>query len=210
MAWFPHPQTYRPTQTSTAMNLRRLSCFVTMTLCAFTFLFATPSTSLAEAKIVGTLKVKGTVLQNKKPSKNGTAVRNGDLIETGPNQTAIVTLSRGGYVFIKKHTRVRIFDHDGEPVEFLVVFGGIDLRGLDNKQPNEWPAGWIGSKTGENGETETGAEPLPFLAAFGFGNFSFPSIGGGSSSSSGSTVSVTLPNGEIALYSSLGQFIGFK
>ena len=158
------------------------------------------------ADVVGILVCKGTVLKNKQPAKNGDEVRNGDIIQTPENRTAIVSLSRGGEVYIHKMTRVRIYDAAGEPMEFLVVFGGIDLRGLDNRDPSEWPAGWAGDASAAI-DGETGGAPLPYLAAFGFGNFSFPAIGGGSPTSN-QVISQVLPNGTIVFLNSLGQVIG--
>jgi hypothetical protein len=54
----------------------------------------------------------------------------------------------------------------------------------------------------------TGADILPFLSAFGFGNF--PAGVSGGSSASGTVTSVTLPNGRVALFDGFGRFIRFQ
>jgi hypothetical protein len=192
------------TKTLTMKPYRSLSFLITSALCAFAFLFSTPA---AEARVVGTLSCKGSVQKNKQPAGNGSEVNNGDIIQTGPNQTAIVTLGRGGQVFIKKMTRVRIFETEGQPMEFVVVFGGIDLKGFEGRSPSEWPAGWAGDGAGASDADGDGdVAPLPYLAAFGFGNFSFPSIGGGSATSSAVTSRV-LPGGQVVFLNSLGQVV---
>lgn len=196
--------TCNPQNKPTQMKPNRSQSFLlTAALCAFAFLVATPQ---AEARVVGTLKCKGTVLKNKQPAGNGDEVSNGDVIQTGPKQTAIVTLNRGGEVSIRSMTRVRIFDSEGQPMEFSVVYGGIDLKGLEGRSPSEWPAGWAGDGN-VNGSDDSGdVAPLPYLASFGFGNFSFPSIGGGSSTSNVVTSRVG-PNGQVVFLNNLGQVI---
>jgi hypothetical protein len=181
---------------------RSLSLLVTSALFVFAFLFSTPA---AEARVIGILQCKGTVLKNKQPAKNGDEVNNCDVIQTSASQTAVVVLNRGGEVFIRKMTRVRICENEGQPMEFAVVFGGIDLKGFEGRNPSEWPEGWAGD--GSAGDDDSGeVAPLPYLAAFGFGNFSFPSIGGGSSTSSVVTSRV-LPNGSIVFLNDLGQIL---
>jgi len=159
--------------------------------------------------VIGTIQCKGTVKKNKGTASNGDEINNCDVIQTGPNQTAVVTLNRGGQIFIRKMTRVRICENEGQPMEFSVVFGGIDLKGFEGRNPSEWPAGWVGDgKTSvDNASVDDDSgdvAPLPFLAAFGFGNFSFPSIGGGSSGSPGVT-SPVLPGGAVGFLSNLNQ-----
>ncbi len=136
---------------------------------------------------IGILKIIGTALINKQPARNGAKIHSGDVIETGPNQTAIIVLNSGGEIFLYSSTRVRLGGGGTKPVTTHVVFGRIKKSGED--------------------EDSTGAEPLPFLAAFGFGNTS-PS--GGGSSASGSVLTVALPNGHIVFFDSNGSFIKFQ
>ena len=139
---------------------------------------------------IGTLKVKGTVLVNKKPAKSGAEIHSGDIIQTAADQTAIIILIGGGEISIEVSTRVRIGGGGNEPVTINIVFGHAETHGQNN------PSGGDG----------TGAESLPYFAAFGFGNFPAGG-GGGSSSSGGSAVTVVLPGGLIVFLDSLGRFI---
>jgi hypothetical protein len=184
------------------MNLRRFSFLATTALCAFIFLFGAPSAQAA--RIIGTLYVKGTVLMNGQTASNGASVENCAKIQTRANP-AKVALVRGGYVLIKPYSRVRVCDFENEPIDLAIVYGGAEVHNLDNKKPPQWLAGWFGTEHGQ-GE-DTGAEPLPYLAAFGFGNFP---AGGGSSSPSGNVLSVVLPNGHIVFFGGAGNFIGFR
>lgn len=157
---------------------------------------------------IGTLKVKGIILVNRQPAKDGDIIRSGDVIETPANLTAIIVLTRGGEVSVRKMTRVRVVDHAGEVPEFIILFGGVDLRGLDNKLPSEWHGGWPGNPSGDPGDSGNGADPLPYLAVFGLGNF--PIALGSSSSGNGTVVTAALPGGIVILYDSLGRFLGFQ
>jgi hypothetical protein len=172
------------------MNLRNFS-FLATTLCVFSFLFAPVAAQAEETRVIGKLYIqeKGKILLNDKSAKSGADVRNGSKVQTFAFP-AKVFLVRGGTVYIKAYSRVRIFDFEDEPIRLDIVYGGGEVRLLDNRRPDQWPAGWIGSETADGA---TGLEPLPYLAAFGFGNFSFPSIGGGGSSGSGTSGSGTTP-----------------
>jgi hypothetical protein len=181
---------------------RSFSLFVAVALFAFAFLFA--SNAQADSRVIGTLQCKGSVLKNKQTASAGDEVRNGDVIQTGSNQIATVELSRGGKVLIKKMTRVRIFDNQGQPMDFAVVYGSIELQGVDGRRPGDWPAGWAGDGTVPDSEGDVA--PLPYLAAFGFGNFTFPSIGGGSATSS-TVTSRVLPNGQVIFLNDLGEVL---
>jgi len=188
---------------------RSLSFLVTSALCALGIILSAPA---SEARVVGTLVCKGSVKKNQQPAGNGAEVNNGDVIQTGPDQTAVVNLGRGGQVFIRKMTRVRIFETEGQPMEFAVLFGGIDLKGFEGRNPSEWPAGWAGDGDGGangNGDGDSDAAPLPYLAAFGFGNFTFPSIGGGSPTS-GTVTSRVLPDGSVVLVNNIGQIVNLN
>lgn len=164
------------------MNLRNFS-FLATTLCIFSFLFAPAAAPAAEARIIGKLYAKGKVLLNDKSAQSGADVRNGSKIQTFA-QPAKVFLIRGGTIYIKAYSRVRVWDFEDEPIRLDIVFGGAEVRSLDNKRPDQWPTGWIGNGNGVP-DGATGLEPLPYLAAFGFGNFSFPSIGGGGGGGTG-------------------------
>ena len=173
------------------MNLNpRLSFLAATALCALPFLFATASAHAVRERIVGTVNVEGepTVLINKKPAQSGTDLRCGDIIETDANETVTVTLASGQRYVIDPGTKVRLTCDGSGPVRFLVIYGGI--HPLDTSHGDH-------------------LDPLPYLAAFGFGNFSFPSIGGGSSSN-GNVVSVVLPGGRIAFFDSAGNFVRFN
>jgi len=138
---------------------------------------------------IGILKVTGIILINKEPAKNGAKIHSGDVIETGADQTAIIILTGGGKISLDNSTRLRLGGGGTKPITTIVVFGHITKTGMDDE------------------DEDTGAEPLPFLAAFGFGNIS---PGGGGSASSGSVLSIVLPDGHIAFYDSAGHFVGFQ
>lgn len=197
------------------MKLRRLSFLATAALCALPVLAETrpltgPQPYDAESaarrgtvgqtltgfsertvkkkeKTVGTVKIEGggSVRINGKTAGNGASLSVGDLIET--TESVTVTLASGVEYVIDPGSRVRLTrDHSGV-VRLLVIYGGVHPVGA-------------GDDT---------IDPLPFLAAFGFGNSSFPSIGGGNSSNS-NVVSVVLPSGAIAFFDSTGKFVRFN
>lgn len=162
------------------MSLNPRLSFLATILCAFAMLFATPVAPAAPAKkerIVGTVKIEGggTVRINGKTTQSGATLRCGDLIET--TESVIVSLTSGKEYVIDPATRVRLTCTGNSPVRFLVIYGGIH------------PVG-----TGDDT-----IDPLPYLAAFGFGNFSFPSIGGGTSADTG----------KIPIFNASGAVIGF-
>jgi len=174
---------------------RSLSLIITTALCALAFLF---SASDAEAKVIGSIKVTGKVTKNKKRVKTGDEISDGDIIETDDKSKAILFLDKGGEVTVNQGTKLRVFDTASQPMQFSVVYGDIDMRGFENRNPADRPGGANGN--------DSGAEPLPYLAAFGFGNFSFPAIGGGSSPTA-FVVSQTLPNGRVVFLNELGQVL---
>ncbi len=138
---------------------------------------------------IGTLHVQGTALINKKPAQNGDIVHSGDVIETPAGETAIIDLGRGADISISKSTRVRIGGGGSEPITTYVIFGSIEIHGLN-----------------PNGQNVDDVDSFPYFSSFGFGTF--PS--GGGSSSSGGVLSVVLPGGRIVIYDSLGRLIGFQ
>jgi ferric-dicitrate binding protein FerR (iron transport regulator) len=140
---------------------------------------------------IGILKIIiGTALINREPAKNGAKIHSGDVIETGPNQTVIIVLNGGGEISLDNSTRLRIGGGGTRPITTHVVFGHITTIGL-----------------GAEDEDSSGADPLPFLAAFGFGNLA---PGGSGSSASGRVLTVALPNGYIVFFDSAGNFIKFQ
>lgn len=167
----------------------RFSFLVTI-LCAFFSVFATETASAAKKKekIVGMTKVEGggTFRINDQTVPSGTPVRCGDILET--KESVQVTLNSGKVYIAEVTSRVRLVCRNDGTVTFLVIYGGVHT--IDH----------LGGDT---------IDPLPYLAAFGFGNFSFPSIGGGNSSN-GNVVSVVLPSGRIAFFDSAGNFVRFN
>ncbi len=162
------------------MNLNpRLSFFATI-VCAFSFIFAPATASAAKKKegIVGIIKVDGdgTFRINDKTVTSGSAVRCGDLAET--KERAELTLNSGKVYVIEVNSRVRFVCQGDGAVAFLVVFGGVHA---------------VGSEVSDT------IDPLPYLAAFGFGNFSFPSIGGGTQTDSGKT----------PIFNAKGELVGY-
>ena len=182
------------------MNFRRLSFLTTMTLCALAFIFSAVNASAAEGVVIGTLKfARGcTVLVNGKKQANGYQVHAGDVINTSPTCKARVELTDGGTLAINTNTRVRVY-LEGRTVVAAVLVGGVNYIPAVTPGGNEVPV--VVETPG------SGAEPLPYLAAFGSANFP---AGGGSSSGSGNIVSVVLPNGRIAYYDSFGNFIRYN
>ena len=141
---------------------------------------------------IGTLRLKGTALINKKPAKDGDIIHAGDVIETA-DDTATIALAGGGTISVEKSTRVRLGGGGKGVVITYVIFGHIDTEGLNNNE----------------GDGATGAEPLPYIPVLGFGNF----YSGGSASqlsANGSVLSAVLPGGLIGLFDSLGNFIRLR
>ncbi|MEO6785356.1 MAG: hypothetical protein ABI318_04410 [Chthoniobacteraceae bacterium] len=176
------------------MNLRRLSSLATTLLCALAFLFPAGHASAQDGAVIGTLTfARGcTVLVNGAEVVSGTKIHAGDVVKTSPSCKAQIKFTNGGTLAINTGTQVRIYI-DGKVFVAAVAYGSVT------------PAdqGRVRVVVASNGDD--GVEPLPYLAAFGFGNFP----AGGGSSSSGNVTSVVLPNGHIAFFSS-GSFIGFN
>ena len=84
---------------------------------------------------------------------------------------------------------MRIYLEGGSLVS-AVLIGGVNYVPSTTPGPNDVPV--IVENSG------TGGDPLPFLGAFGFGNFSFPSIGGGSAA-----------NNRLPITNASGVVIGF-
>lgn len=141
---------------------------------------------------IGTLKVKGIILLNKKPAKNGDIVHTGDIIETTDDLTAIIIVTGGGEIFIGKLTRVRVSGGGNDPVITTTLFGTVKTFGLGNIDDDPGDSGW---------------DTLPYFPALGFGNTAGTSNGGGGSSASGGVVTVAQPNGQIFIFDSFGRFI---
>ncbi len=180
-------------------NTRLFRLFATI-LSAFAFVFSATPASAEDEAVIGTLTyAKGcTVLVNGIQQPSGYQVHAGDAIKTSSKCKAQVRLAgaygfggksdgkaviaqgdsdngagnggRGGVIVIDPGTRVRLY-LDGNSVVAAVLVGGIHYFPGLRPGPDENPAIVDGSSSDLN--------PLPFLAAFGNGNFSFPSIGGG-------------------------------
>lgn len=185
----------------------RPTILATVALCAVPFVHTATTAVAAEGRIIGQLFVKGTVKLNGETARSGADVVNGSKLITG-KEPARVNLFRGGYVLIKPFSSVRIFEQEGEPIRLDIVFGSGEVRNLDNRAPGEQPPGF-GDGPGAGLPDDGELTPLPYTAAFGFGNFSFPSIGGGGSAN-GPVTSRTLPDGSVGLFDSTGTFIGFQ
>jgi hypothetical protein len=168
------------------MNLRRLSFLATVALCALPFLFPANAAPISnndwqdnpsqkkKEKTVGTVKVEGggSVKINGKTAGNGAKLKCGDTLETG-NDPVDVALEGGKEYTVDPGTKVKITCSPlNGAVALLVIYGGIHPVGGD--------ADYL--------------QPLPWLAAFANGNSSFPSIGGGAS---GRTISTVLPTGQV-------------
>ena len=139
---------------------------------------------------IGILQVKGIVLVNKKPAKDGDVIHSGDIIETTGDQVAIIIVTDGGKISIGKLTRARFGGGNGDPVTATALFGNVQTFGLAD----------IGSDTGGSGW-----DTLPYFPALGIGNIPGSSTGG--SSASGGVVTVAQPGGQIFVFDSLGHFI---
>ena len=174
------------------MNLTpRLSQLVATVLCALALIFSTTHASAQDSPVIGTLTfARGcTVLVNGQKQASGYQVHAGDVIKTSARCKAQVRLTDGGSLVINAGTRVRIYLEGGSLVS-AVLIGGVNYVPSTTPGPNDVPV--IVENSG------TGADPLPFLGAFGFGNFSFPSIGGGSAA-----------NNRLPITNASGVVIGF-
>ena len=174
------------------MNLTpRLSQLVATVLCALALIFSTTDASAQDSPVIGTLTfARGcTVLVNGQKQASGYQVHAGDVVKTSARCKAQVRLTDGGSLVINAGTRVRIYLEGGSLVA-AVLIGGVNYLPSTTPGPNDVPV--IVENSG------TGADPLPFLGAFGFGNFSFPSIGGGSAA-----------NNRLPITNASGVVIGF-
>ena len=174
------------------MNLTpRLSQLVATVLCALAMIFSTTDASAQDSPVIGTLTfARGcTVLVNGQKQASGYQVHASDVIKTSARCKAQVRLTDGGSLVINAGTRVRIYLEGGSLVS-AVLIGGVNYVPSTTPGPNDVPV--IVENSG------TGADPLPFLGAFGFGNFSFPSIGGGSAA-----------NNRLPITNASGVVIGF-
>ncbi len=142
---------------------------------------------------IGTLKVKGVVLLNRKPAKDGDPVHSGDIIETSGDDIAIIIVTSGGQISIDRRSRVRIGGGGNDPVTATAIFGNVETFGL-------------GDDAADGDGTAFGYDP--YLPAFGFGNIPPPS--GGGSSASGGVTTAALPDGRIGIFDSFGRFIRFQ
>ncbi|MEO6740502.1 MAG: FecR family protein [Chthoniobacteraceae bacterium] len=136
--------------------------------------------SQQQSVAVGTLRVKGTVLVNRKPAANGDIIHNGDTIETAEGKIVIVAVIGGGEIAIDPSTKVRVRGGGTEPVTIRVIYGHAETHGLP----------------GTNSDDVTGTDSLPYLSVFALGYFP----GGGRSTSNGSVITLVLPNGATAFF----------
>jgi hypothetical protein len=201
------------------LNTRVFRLFATV-VSAFALMFASTPASADEGPVIGTLTyARGcTVLVNGRQQPSGYAVHAGDAIKTsasckanvrlangygyggrhdgkaviaqGDNDDAASNGGRGGVIVIDPATRVRLY-LEGNSIIAAVLIGGVHYYPGLRPGPDEDPALVDGSGSG--------ADPLPFLAAFGFGNFSFPSIGGGGATN----------NNRIPVRNSAGVIVGY-
>lgn len=175
------------------MNLNpRLSQLVATVLCALALIFSTTAASAQDTPVIGTLTfARGcTVTVNGQKQASGYQVHAGDVIKTSARCRAQIKLSDGGTVAINAGTRVRFY-LEGNSLVASVLVGGVNYLPSTTPGPNDVPV------IVEN--SDSGTEALPFLAAFGFGNFSFPSIGGGGSSAN-SKIPITNASGVVVGY----------
>ena len=139
--------------------------------------------------LIGTISFKAgcTVTVNTLKVESGYKVYAGDAIRTSPGCAAKVRLIEGGSLAIAPGTRVRIY-LEGATVVAAVLVGGV------NYAPGHTPGGNENPVIVENSPGD-GAEPLPYLPAFGYG--SFPIIGGGGSSdvASAALIKLLIDNG---------------
>lgn len=205
------------------LNTRISRLFATV-LSAFALIFASAPASADDSAVIGTLTyARGcTVLVNGRQQPSGYQVHAGDAIKTSAHCKAQVRLAsgygyggksvvphdgksaigqgdsddggsnggRGGVIVIDPSTRVRLY-LEGNSIVAAVLIGGVHYFPGLRPGPDEDPAFVDGSGSG--------ADPLPFLAAFGFGNFSFPSIGGGAG----------VNNNRIPVRNAAGVIVGF-
>ena len=164
------------------MNIKhRLSHLIAITLSVFALIFSTTHATAQDTPVIGTLDFKSgcTVKVNGAKVESGYQVHAGDVIKTSPSCAAKVRLIEGGSLAITPGTRVRVY-LEGNTVVAAVLVGGVNYSPGHTPGSNETPV------VVENSPGD-GAEPLPYLPAFGYG--SFPIIGG---SGSGDTASAAL------------------
>jgi hypothetical protein len=197
------------------LNTRLFRLFATV-LSAFALMFASAPASADDSPVIGTLTyARGcTVLVNGTRQPSGYQVHAGDAIKTSSSCKAQVRLAngygyggkaviaqgdsddgssdggRGGVIVIDPGSRVRLY-LEGNSILAAVLIGGVHYYPGLRPGSDENPAIVDGSSSD--------ADPLPFLAAFGFGNFSFPSIGGGGAAN----------NNRIPVRNAAGVIVGF-
>jgi hypothetical protein len=177
-------------QTSIVMNISPRISFLVTTLCSIAFFFAssTPASAAKPQKVVGTVKAEPgvTVTINGSTAEDGAALRCGDVIVTTQGVTGVFNV--GPAYIIDPSTKVRIVCNGNGPVSLLVVYGGV--RPVDGG--------------------DDVFEQIPYNAALGVGNNTFPSIGGGGDSSFGKIP--ILKNGVVvgyALTDANGKVVAF-
>ena len=172
------------------MNLKnRLSHLIATMLGMLALMFSTTNANAQDTPVIGTINFKAgcTVRVNGSKVENGYQVHAGDVIKTSPSCAAKVRLTEGGSLAINPGTRVRVY-LEGTTVVAAVLVGGV------NYTPGHTPGGNENPVIVENSPGD-GAEPLPYLPAFGYG--SFPIIGGGGSSdvASAALIKLLIDNG---------------
>ena len=215
-----------PTQLTDMHMNAHISRLLATVLSAFALMIASAPVSADEAPVIGTLSyARGcTILVNGRPQPSGYQVRAGDAIKTSSHCKAKVRLSegygfegksvvaqgdsdnqgaRGGVIVIDPLTRVRLYLVDNSVVA-AVLIGGVHYYPELRPGNDENPAIVDGSGSG--------VDSLPFLAAFGNGNFSFPSIGGGGGATNNNRTPVRNASGAIVGYvltDGNGNVLGF-
>ncbi len=202
----------------TDMHLNtRLTQFFATVLSALALIFSAANVSANDEPVIGTLSyARGCkVLVNGIQQPSGYGVHAGDSIKTGSckaqirlgdgygyggkaviaqGDTADNSGGRGGVIVIDPNTRFRVY-LEGNSVVVALLTGGVHYFPGLRPGPDENPA----IVDGSSGDVD----PLPFLAAFGFGNFSFPSIGGGGGATAANTTRIPVKN-------AAGVVVGFR
>lgn len=205
----------------------RISRLLATLLSAFALMLSSAPASAEEGPVIGTLTyARGCmVLVNGTRQPSGYQVHAGDAIKTSASCKAQIRLAtgygyggrdgkaivapgngkaviaqgdsdngggrggRGGVIVLDPATRVRLY-LEGNSILAAVLIGGVHYFPGLLPEPGENPAIVDGSSAD--------GESLPFNAAVGNGNFSFPSIGGGGAN-----------NNRIAVRNASGAIVGF-
>jgi hypothetical protein len=177
----------------TDMNLiPRLSSLAATMLCAFTFLFVAttaPAVAAKKEKVVGKLETENgvSIRVNGKTTGNGGELKCGDVLETASESVKVAFASGLEYV-IDAGTKVRLACTPNGKVTLVVIYGGVHPVGVEHDPLPD----------------------LPWLAAFGNANASFPSTGGGFPAATGKIpiyVGGTVVG--FALTNSFGQVVAY-